>query len=386
MAAVYAEGWQKAVVSPMTRADAAARDACGAPYAVLLAADGRVRAVLQVSWRDRYCEVIRLDARGRTVATHEFRGSGDGELFLFESRTWDGPDDAGEYEFPHVAARHHTRYRLDGRRVDIDEPLGDRGRRTQTQRWEEPPRLPVPAFGNWHELLNLAGAGGVEVADAVDLVLPVVAAVVPPWRPPSPLPPGDPAALFVSGTEYLAAGHGLRIEVHEAGCLRLPSGRVVAADPSSLDIDAKPYTVTVPPGVYPVTVSLARFVADPQHTRVAAVRLAVAERPATTWELGLRDGQDPLDLGYREYFGFGVDAGMACFIDAESCARSEDVWRGLGGLVTPRFTGVEDETMVAWSSGWGHGAYPVWIGRDDDGGVVCFVADMLLFGEDEDDD
>ncbi|MGN9813547.1 DUF4241 domain-containing protein [Micromonospora sp. BQ11] len=30
------------------------------------------------------------------------------------------------------------------------------------------------------------------------------------------------------------------------------------------------------------------------------------------------------------------------------------------------------------TSGWGDGAYPTWIGRDADGTVACFVADMLL--------
>jgi hypothetical protein len=44
--------------------------------------------------------------------------------------------------------------------------------------------------------------------------------------------------------------------------------------------------------------------------------------------------------------------------------------------------------MAAWSSGWGDGVYPTWIGYDATGGLVCFVADMLLFpaGDDEEDE
>lgn len=34
--------------------------------------------------------------------------------------------------------------------------------------------------------------------------------------------------------------------------------------------------------------------------------------------------------------------------------------------------------MVLRLSGWGDGAYPTWIGRYAEGGVTCFVADMLL--------
>jgi hypothetical protein len=31
----------------------------------------------------------------------------------------------------------------------------------------------------------------------------------------------------------------------------------------------------------------------------------------------------------------------------------------------------------------GDGTYPVWIGRDADGEVTCFVADMLMLGDQE---
>jgi hypothetical protein len=39
--------------------------------------------------------------------------------------------------------------------------------------------------------------------------------------------------------------------------------------------------------------------------------------------------------------------------------------------------------MVVWSSGWGDGCYPTWIGYDADGAVACFIADMLLFSTDD---
>jgi len=34
------------------------------------------------------------------------------------------------------------------------------------------------------------------------------------------------------------------------------------------------------------------------------------------WELALRAGQDPRLLGDGEFYGFGVDAGMACLVAA----------------------------------------------------------------------
>lgn len=41
--------------------------------------------------------------------------------------------------------------------------------------------------------------------------------------------------------------------------------------------------------------------------------------------------------------------------------------------------------MVVWSSGWGDGVYPTWIGYDTTGVVNCFVAGMQLFPTGEDD-
>ncbi|GGR87288.1 hypothetical protein GCM10010169_34400 [Micromonospora fulviviridis] len=87
--------------------------------------------------------------------------------------------------------------------------------------------------------------------------------------------------------------------------------------------------------------------------------------------------------------GFGVDTGMACYVDADSADQLVDVWRTLDGLVEPRYRTTDSEDMVAWSSGWGDGAYPTWIGYDTSCAVTCFIADMLLFpinSEDENDE
>ncbi|MDO3702219.1 DUF4241 domain-containing protein [Micromonospora sp. C28SCA-DRY-2] len=374
---VYADGWDGSVVNPLSRAEAEARDAAGTPYAVLVLADGRPEHVLAVSWGDGYCGTTRYDHRGRRVATDEWRRTPDGDLFLRCRRTWHGPDGVGEHEFPHVAARRRTTYRLDGRRHDIDEPQGDRGGRRDTSRVEAPPRTPRPAFGRWHALLGLDG--GVRLVETAGHGLPVTSEDEPPWRPPRPMPPGDLENLFIDGSTRTVAGGAerARLQVRHVGDLRLPSGRLVAADPAWLEHAAVPYTVTVPPGSYPVTLSLARIGDDPRHVRVAAARLDVTDRPVRGWEMALRPGQDLLDLGHDEFFGFGVDAGMACFVDADEVAGRIDAWRTLG-LGDEPYLRAGDGGTVLWLSGWGDGAYPTWVGRDAEGRVACFVADMLL--------
>lgn len=198
--------------------------------------------------------------------------------------------------------------------------------------------------------------------------------------------PDGVEALFIAGAQVEYYDRQLRLSVHSAGQLHLPSGRLIADDPSSLDLDAKPFSVAVPPGTYPVSAGPATFVDDPRHSRVTAARLNVGDRPAVRWELALRESQEPLDLGYREFFGFGVDAGMACFVDADLSDRMKDVWRTLGGPVEPRYRTIGSGDMVAWSSGWGDGVYPTWIGYDTTGVVTCFVADMRLFSPDEEDE
>lgn len=377
--AVYADGFDNAVVNPLTREIAAARDAAGEPYTVLLLADSRRHAVMDISWRDRYCCVSRFDGAGRQLSCHELRGAPDGDLFLRKAATWAGAPGVGEHEFLHVAARHVTTYRLSGYRNDIDEPSGDRGPRRETFTSQSPPRVPIPLFGQWQGLLALTGDEIGGITDAGRNPLPVRMASRPPWLPPRPLQPYGIDELVRPGSERLIGDRRLRLSAHAAGPLSLPSGSLVAADPSSLDYDGRPFTATVPPGAYPVTISLATFVDDPGHSRVAAARLDISDHAAVQWELALRDGEDLFDLGDRQYFGFGVDAGMACFTDAEACDRLSEAWRTFDGLVEPRYLALGDGDMVAWSSGWGDGSYPTWIGRDPAGAIACFVADMQLF-------
>ncbi|MEU5950379.1 hypothetical protein ABZ793_33215, partial [Micromonospora sp. NPDC047465] len=142
--AVYCDGWDGGVVNPLSPTDAEARDAAGEPYTVVLLIDDRRHAVMDLSWDDGYCCVSRFDAAGRQVSRHLLRGTPDGELFLRRASTWDGPPDVGEYEYPHVAARTSTTYRLSGERTDVIEPRGDLGARHESRSVHPPPRLPIP--------------------------------------------------------------------------------------------------------------------------------------------------------------------------------------------------------------------------------------------------
>ena len=76
--------------------------------------------------------------------------------------------------------------------------------------------------------------------------------------------PPDFEPMFQPGTRYRLpdpASTLAVVEVHDAGLLHRPTGRVVACDlfwGSQVLRQVAPFTVTVPPGRYPVTLSLAR--------------------------------------------------------------------------------------------------------------------------------
>ena len=177
------------------------------------------------------------------------------------------------------------------------------------------------------------------------------------------------------------------VELVAAPELVLTSGRLVAHDPTWIE-DQPAYDIDLPVGTFPVTQSIVRWVDDPQHTRVAAARVTFRDVEPVSWEPALRPGQDTRLLGDKEFFGFGVDAGLGCFVDAEGVAAAKEAI----GWDFEMFMGVDAEhpmkldldgghTMVVFSSGWGDGSYPSWIGRSAEGDVVCLVADLLVVSD-----
>ncbi|MFF7287682.1 DUF4241 domain-containing protein [Streptomyces griseorubiginosus] len=216
-----------------------------------------------------------------------------------------------------------------------------------------------------------------------------------------PMSPRDYTWLFTPGSTF-AYESGLTGVIHVAGGgeLDLPTGQVVASDPFVYlgSGDIAPFTVSVPPGRYRVEAAVATLSrpdeppADRPHLRVAAARLVIRTEPTTTWELALRPDQDPAELGDDEFYGYGVDAGTGCFYDAAAEEAFPEVqededegplwdafensdWSPGPHLVRSPSTG---HTLVAFTSGWGDGFYPTWIGRSASGDVTCFLTDFFV--------
>ena len=200
----------------------------------------------------------------------------------------------------------------------------------------------------------------------------------------------DVVRMFTAGERFaLPRDQVGTVSVTDPAELRLPSGRIVACDP---------FTVAVPPGSYPVTASVVEITAPdgserPQQ-RVAAARLTVLDEPVAVWEQAVVPEQDLASLGEDEFYGYGVDAGTGCFVDADAVEPLGE-FDGDTETLQAAFEAVEwsaavvtladpasGHNLVAFSSGWGDGVYPTWIGRTGTGEVACLVTEFFVIPDD----
>jgi Protein of unknown function (DUF4241) len=159
--------------------------------------------------------------------------------------------------------------------------------------------------------------------------------------------------------------------------LMLPSGAVVADGALAGELEPLPFATE--PGSYPVHVTLARAPGT-DFDNVALASLVVSEAPTVAWkEVGM----------------VGVDGGTAGFTSAEgsealgrrisgdAAAWSADSFAAFDSLVAHDYLVTEypiddDTNLVLFSTGYGDGGYPVFVGLDARGRPTRFVIDFLL--------
>ncbi|NKJ06227.1 DUF4241 domain-containing protein [Rhizobium sp. SG741] len=182
------------------------------------------------------------------------------------------------------------------------------------------------------------------------------------------------------------------ITVLRIGNVELTSGRIVASDP--LVGPGRPALVrTVPPGDYPVTLYEA-------FGRIAAGSIRFAEGKPVRWELALIPGQDINALKGEEFFGYPVDAGLGCYMDADTYAliqerekqvraeKSSSDINYYDDVLAPELKANKDKyamhrpvagergnVAIFWS-GWGDGFYPVFWGLDAGGRPLVLFTDF----------
>jgi hypothetical protein len=212
----------------------------------------------------------------------------------------------------------------------------------------------------------------------------------PPFSPPKPEPEARAqhfARLFRHGEKI---GDTI-IEVRTIGQLYVPTGRLIACDPF-VPMDQTPLTTVVPTGTHPVDLSIARF--PNEDERIAAARLRFSDEAPTEWLMGLRGEDNPATLKEGESFAYGVDAGLGCFVDAESFPLYDEKMAQDGYFevvmaeLKRNHKNTRDWTLhhpiagdphnvAIFSSGWGDGIYTSYFGMRD-GKPVCLVTDFMV--------
>ncbi|GAB2860096.1 DUF4241 domain-containing protein [Lentzea nigeriaca] len=385
---VYCAGWDSAArapVSPMSESVARAQDASGGQYAMVLLTGGIARAVVEVCWSARHAEVWFVDDAGRRYRGVAYRRWPDGRVRLFEVRGWryaehDTPEFHGDN--PTVRARVRRDATAAIKTVSLDYELSSGGHFATSRdwnNWPEPARPPddlaPPAVDGWPALAGMTGP--VTVRSGPDEVPATF-----PWRPPHPLRPRHITEMTTEGARFRTRdGLVLTVSRTPAGRIRLPSGKLVVADPGWLDATAAPLAVAGPPGEYAVDVFQVTEDKTPRTTWTAACRVTVTDAPVTSWELALREGDVELELGDGEFFGNPVDTATVALVDrtgATAFPRS-DIDAAMTGqpLYRTISSGATDLVVVP---GWSDGACLVWLGRSEDGSLSRFVVDFQVPG------
>jgi hypothetical protein len=206
--------------------------------------------------------------------------------------------------------------------------------------------------------------------------------------------------FFVDGPVGKPTGGGEQqvVAVQQVGELALPTGRLVAADPFVLwPEDAEAFTETVAPGTYPVSVSLVSWVDGDgfpdlrQGYRVAAAKVTVQDEPAYSWTPAVLPGEL---VPMQEEFGYDVKSSTGAFFDLAAapaldrlasddevgnCDLIDALGKVGGGRGPANVTDFESGlNVVAFSTGWGDGVYPTWVGRNTAGDPVAFVTDFFV--------
>src|SRR5215475_2877181 len=132
-------------------------------------------------------------------------------------------------------------------------------------------------------------------------------------------------AAFTPGTVFVKPdGEKIPVEQVPIADLVLQSGAIAVCDPSYLTGSThgvRAYSRGPIAGHYPVTLCVA-WEGQP-HRCVACAMVRFSPDPVACWEMAVLGGQDASKLPEGRFFGFGVDAGMGCFIDIKSVKRLE---------------------------------------------------------------
>ncbi len=184
------------------------------------------------------------------------------------------------------------------------------------------------------------------------------------------------------------------VDVLDIGVVHIPTGTIFACDPLVELEDTPPFMQTIPPGAYPVKICVVH--SEKYGDRYACVKVEISKEKPVRYELGMT-GKENLneELCDDDYFGFGVDAGMACVADIQTQKAFKIYWAKRleedpdidpyndlfcdlleeNAKNNPKYQNSHgdwlnwtvpdtDCNLPIFASGWGDGYYPVYFGYD----------------------
>ncbi len=126
----------------------------------------------------------------------------------------------------------------------------------------------------------------------------------------------DFSKVFQEG-QILHPSFGLMyLKPYKIGELVLTSGKLVACDPLVFP-GTEPFDLNLAPGVYPVILSIA-YNQDKNNPMVAFAKLSLSEKVPSRWRMATKAGENLAHLNDGQVFGYAVDSGIGCFMDADT--------------------------------------------------------------------
>ncbi len=194
---------------------------------------------------------------------------------------------------------------------------------------------------------------------------------------------------FVKGTTQKVESSIFNLYGITIGKIKIVSGNIVVCDPMHIDEYGIPFTQVFPRGEFPVQLSIAKL---GNEELTAFARVNFSDEPVQKWEFALQQGQPSIPVGGEEMFGYGIDGGVAIFIDEEASKVLDK--NTVENMDQPVFKEMEkhyrnrwkytmynfgQHNLAAFSTGLGDGRYATYIGFDGNGKPCRLVTDFGLF-------
>lgn len=186
----------------------------------------------------------------------------------------------------------------------------------------------------------------------------------------------------------------IKLSRKKIGNLTITSGKIIAKDPL-ISINRQPFTTAIAPGVYAVTLYIAKF--PNNDSRVAFAVLEITDKPVVKWQMAVFPGVAIESLKEGEIIGYGVDTGTGCFMDEDALRFIEELDEDDDEELTDKITDILDDkrvpswsyanvklrmphknNLIAFSTGFGDGIYTSYFGFDETGQVSCLLTDCNI--------